>query len=229
MASTKPSDAATGSGGAVGVQALIDRVKTEGIVEGKQQADALVAEANRHAEAVIEKANADAQEILRAAQQESDQIKNNGKLALALASRDASLNLKEQLEHEFRGWVGGLVHKQLDNPDFLAELIREMANRTIASIHGDDDQSDETLYILVNDDRSGSLATFVQNQAEQMLREGVQLRSSRAVNDGFRVRLADQNVEIDFTEEAVTAALMRFLAPKFRKIIELASQDSKSK
>ncbi|TWU45098.1 V-type ATP synthase subunit E [Novipirellula aureliae] len=228
MASTLTSDAAnqSKSGNPVGVQELIDRLKSEGVAEGKQQAEALLADAKKQAEAVIEKADAEAQKILREAQHEADQIKNNGKLALALASRDANLHFKEQLEHEFRGWIANLVHKQLDKPDFLADLIREIANRTIASVNGEESETDKKLLVLVSDEPSAALDTFVQNQAEQLLREGVELRASRAVSDGFRVRLAEKNIEIDFTDEAVTAALMRFLAPKFRKIVELSSKES---
>ena len=57
-----------------------------------------------------------------------------------------------------------------------------------------------------------------------MLRQGVRLQADRSLSHGFRVQLADQEIELDFTDEAVTAALMRFLAPKFRQLIGSASE-----
>lgn len=213
----------------VGVQELIDRLKAEGVQEGQQQAQALLAEAKQQAARIVDAARAEADTIVQEAQQEATRTQTNGRRALALASRDASLQLKEQLQHEFRGWIGKLVRAQLDDPEFLADLIRAMASQAMASIAGDDSGGDDhgsKLTFLVDPQRVESVESFVAGQAAEMLRHGVRLHADPALVHGFRVQIVANDVEINFSDEAVTAALMRFLAPKFRQQIGLVSEDS---
>ena len=145
----------------------------------------------------------------------------NGKRALALAARDTSLQLKEQLEREFRGWIGGLVQQQLDAPEFLPKVIREMAGQC-SEVVG---QAADGIKLLIaetgsqNNKAAHEFAKFVASQAAAMFEQGVSVQLDPSVQHGFRMRLEGKNVEIDMTDEGVSAALMRFLAPKFRKLI----------
>ncbi len=213
----------------VGVQALIDRLTKEGIHEGQQQAAALLAEAKQQASAIVDAARDEADTIVREAQHQAERTLTNGKRALALASRDANLQLKEQLEHEFRSWVGNLVRQQLDEPQFLAELIRDLATHLLNAMAPPTDGTDSNatprsdqstrLRWLVAEGQAAALEAFVHEQASEMLRGGVCLQADRWVAHGFRIQLAESGTEIDFSDEAVSAALMRFLAPKFRQLI----------
>ncbi|PAY21602.1 hypothetical protein CKO51_00620 [Rhodopirellula sp. SM50] len=213
----------------VGVQELIDRLKSEGVQEGQQQAEALLAEAKKQAAKLIDAARAEAATIASEAQLQAERTQTNGKRALELASRDASLHLKEQLQHEFRGWVGGLVREQFEDTEFVAELIREMATQAIATLDAGPAgaESDQTakLKLLVSPDGAKSIEAFVKGQAADMLRQGVELQADRSLTHGFRIQIIDDDIEINFSDEAVTAALMRFLAPKFRqRISSLANE-----
>ncbi|QEG01292.1 V-type ATP synthase subunit E [Stieleria maiorica] len=207
----------------VGVQELIDRLKSEGVQEGQQQAEALLAEAKKQAAKIIDAARAEADVIVAEAQKQAQRTENNGKRALQLASRDTSLKLKEQLQHEFRSWVGGLVREQFDDSNFLIQLIKDVTSQAVAAIdhgpRGDDLEPAVKLNLLVADDGDKSVDAFIKGQAAEMLRRGVELKADRTLSQGFRVQIVQDDVEINFSDEAVTAALMRFLAPKFRQRI----------
>ncbi len=114
----------------------------------------------------------------------------------------------------------------------MAELIREMAGQAITMIcDGPDTQDSEgsvRVRFLVGGGESKPLEEFIRSEAAEMLRQGVCLQADRSLKHGFRVQLVDQNLELDFTDEAVTAALMRFLAPKFRQLIGSASEEAES-
>lgn len=214
----------------VGVQQLIDRLKSDGVQEGKQQADALLMAAKKEAAAILDAARAEADTIVRDAGREAERTEVNGKRALTLAARDTSLQLKEQLEREFRGWIGGLVQKQLGTPEFLPKVIREMAGQC-SDIVG---QAAGDIKLLVAETGSTSnqaareLENFVQGQAAAMFEKGVSVQLDPSFQHGFRMRLAGKNVEIDMSDEAVSAALMRFLAPKFRKLIGSSLRENAS-
>ncbi len=238
MSSSSSTDTGTDTGDTVGVQQLIDRLKAEGVQEGQQQAEALLTEAKKQAAGIVEAARAEADTILREAGHEAERTETNGTRALQLASRDATLQLKEQLEHEFRGWIGRLVHAQLDEPEFLADVIREMAADAI-TVASDgpvrqDGKQPTRLRFLVAEEHSAvkeensemkSLDAFVKGQAADMFRQGVRVQADRSVASGFRVHIVGDDIEIDFSDEAVTAALMRFLAPKFRQLIGSSPED----
>lgn len=212
----------------VGVQELIDRLKSEGVEVGQQRADALLAEAKKQAAMIVDAAREEADKIVKDAQHQAERIQTNGKRALALAARDTRLKLDEQIQHEFRSWVGNLVRQQLDKTDFMAELIREVATMAVAAIGDDADTEDSDssarLRLLVDDGNSKQIDAFVNGQTAEMLRRGVVVQVDQALTHGFKLQHLEDNVEIDFTDEAVTAALMRFLAPKFRQLIGSASE-----
>ena len=209
--------------GSVGVQELIDRLKTEGVQEGQHQAESLLAEAKKQAAEIVDAARSEADTIVKDAQQQAERTETNGKRALALASRDASLQLGEQLQHEFRGWIGRLVDAKLGQEEFLAEVIREMAGQVIGSVASDGgeqtDVQQSKLRFLIAEEKHSAIETYVKGQAAEMLRKGVSLEADRTLANGFRLQIVDDDIEINFAGEAVTAALMRFLAPKFRQQI----------
>jgi V/A-type H+-transporting ATPase subunit E len=210
----------------VGVQQLIDRLKAEGVQEGKAQADALLTVAKQEAAAIIDAAREEAAAIVREAGRVAEMNEANGKRALSLAARDTSLQLKEQLEREFRGWIRGLVQKQLDTPGFLSQVIRQMAGQCCDAVA----ESTGDIKILIagsdseQDGASSELKAFVAGQAAAMFQQGVTVHLEPSIQHGFRMRLAGKNIEIDMTDEAVTSALMRFLAPKFRQLIGSSTQ-----
>ena len=91
---------------------LIDKIKKEGIEEGKQSAEKIVKDAEAEAKTTIEKARKEAENILNIAKKEADQFQNNSELAVQQAARDAILQLK--------GQVTALFDRVLKlSPDFL--------------------------------------------------------------------------------------------------------------
>jgi V/A-type H+-transporting ATPase subunit E len=197
--------------GEVGVSELIDRLKAEGVAEGQQQADAIVSAAKDEAAAILEAARTEADKIEQAARDEADRTRTNGTQALKLASRDTAIQLREQLEQTFRGWIGRLVEQRVSDPEFLGQLIRDMASQASAEARRID--------VSVAEKHAAGLEAFVESQASEMLRDGVEIRSDRSIEGGFRFKIDGSEVEIDFTDDAVTAAMMRLLAPKFRQLI----------
>jgi V/A-type H+-transporting ATPase subunit E len=217
-------ETSTGSSGAVGVQDLIDRLKTDGVSRGKIEAEALLADARKQSMAIRDEARQEAESILASARSEAHQIEENGKQALRLAARDATLKLKESFQHEYKRRFAGLVSQTLSDTDFLKKLILEIARRSVPH------DTDEPIEVLLPSDThdhhdgadggSEALSHFVAGLTGDMLREGVTFGTSDSTSAGVRVRLQQQDVEIDLTEETVSTLLMRFLAPRFRALVD---------
>jgi V/A-type H+-transporting ATPase subunit E len=57
-----------------------------------------------------------------------------------------------------------------------------------------------------------------------VLREGIELIPSNEIQAGARVRLVDDDLEIDLSDEAVSEMMLKLLLPRYRRILVEAGQ-----
>jgi V/A-type H+-transporting ATPase subunit E len=211
-----------------GVQELIDRLRDEGVGAGQSEADALLTEARKQSMTILDDAKHKAEEILANARAEAKKTEENGNEALRLASRDVMLKLKESFHEEFEERVRKLVAFELKDLDFLKDLILQVASKSMPEDTGSavrvllptDEVTPEELTGSVTDVKEGTLGHFVLGLAADVLREGLTFGVSDEAAAGVRIQLVDDDVEIELTEETVTALLMQFMVPRFRAILE---------
>ena len=211
-----------------GVQELIDRLRDEGVAKGEGEAEALVKQARKQSMEILDQARREAEQITAKARDEARRTKESGEEALRLASRDAILPLKESFHQEFENRVRQLVAYRLQDQSFLERLILEIARRSVPEDAGQsvqlllpgDKVSAEDLQAHVEDVREGSLSHFVLGLAGDVLREGLTFSVSDDVQTGVKIRLQDEDVEIELTDETVTDLLMQFMLPRFRAILQ---------
>lgn len=216
-----------------GVDELIARLRDEGVNQGEQQAKTLVDEAKKQAHSIIEQANKEALSIRETARKEADDFKAAGESAIKTAMRDMVLQLKLDLTHEFSEDLKRLVSHQLQQPEILTQMILELVGR-VARDTGLDKQKSVELVLpeqvigleeLRNDPEalaSGKAMEFVFGLTRTMLQEGVefQVDDSGEMDAGIRVKLSNDNLELDLTERAVADILLQHLQPRFRAILE---------
>lgn len=84
-----------------GVEALIDRLRNEGVVAGQEKAEDLVLNAQKRAAWIIEEAELEADTLLQQARKQAEDIEAAGQDALQQAARDAFLKLRDTLLGSF--------------------------------------------------------------------------------------------------------------------------------
>ncbi|MDH3817209.1 MAG: hypothetical protein OES21_01265 [Myxococcales bacterium] len=57
-----------------------------------------------------------------------------------------------------------------------------------------------------------------------VLRKGIELIPSNAVQGGARIRLVGEDLEIDLSDEALSEMMLKLLLPRYRKILVEAGQ-----
>ncbi|MEZ6150345.1 MAG: hypothetical protein R3C09_09495 [Pirellulaceae bacterium] len=210
-----------------GVEELIGRLREQGVEEGKAQADALMEQTRLKAERHLDEAKREADGLLQRARENAEKTKRAGEEAVQLAVRDAILSLKSEMVDQFSDRVRRLVSRELNDGDFLKQLILEIGGRSAP----DRDQSAKLL--LPNDAigleqlrsdpeevKEGNLSHFVASITKEMLRDGLELGTREDTSAGIRIQLLDENVEIELTDEAIADLLLRHLVPRFRAIME---------
>ena len=211
-----------------GVQQLIDRLREEGISEGRNQADKLLEDARNQARQIINRARDEAEGILVQAREEAEQYRNNAREAMEIAARDTVLELKSNLTSRFNRRVSEMVGITINDQEFLQKVILEIAGRVREQI-----EEGERVEILLPADiigleelrrhpekvKEGSLGQFVLSGAGQMFREGVTIRGGTH-KKGIQIRLVDQKLQIDISEQVIAEILMQHLVPRFRALLE---------
>ncbi|MGD1074513.1 MAG: hypothetical protein ABR903_00330 [Thermodesulfovibrionales bacterium] len=211
-----------------GVESLIGRLRDQGIEQGRSQAEALVAAAQKQAADIVAEANRKAEAILATGGQEAKKLKASGEDSLRLAMRDTILSMEGDLIKEFTSKLRRMVQGVLSEPDFLRSLILEIARRVAPEPSaGRLEMLLPAEFITLDDLRRkpeeakpGTLMHFVVTMGGDMLREGMSF--SVAADDaeaGIRIRLVDEDVQIDMTEGAVSRLLLRHMLPRFRALL----------
>jgi V/A-type H+-transporting ATPase subunit E len=209
-----------------GVENLIGRLRDEGITQGRVQAEALVTAAQQQAAEIVANAQREAETILARAKEEAGKLNAAGEDAIRLAMRDTILALEGDLLKGFMDRLHRLVKGVLADPAFLQRLILEVAGRVAPT----GEQRAEVLLpaelVSMEDLQSkpeeatpGTLMHFVLSLGGGMLREGMRFGVSDDGVAGIRVRLVDEDVQIDVTESAISQLLLRHMLPRFRALL----------
>jgi V/A-type H+/Na+-transporting ATPase subunit E len=210
-----------------GVQELIDQLQEQGVERGNQEADKLLSDAQHKADATLRSANSEAEQILAQAREEAKRVKAAGEDALRLACRDAVLKLQEAVGEDFESKVRRLVSHTLGDQEYLRQLILAVARKAMP------DESEGPVEVLLPESlvtvqelqsspeelKEGTLSHFVLGLAGDILRDGLSFDVSGDDTPGVRIRLVEDDVEIELTDETITALLMKHLVPRFRAIM----------
>jgi V/A-type H+-transporting ATPase subunit E len=208
-----------------GVETLIGRLREEGITQGRHQAEAIVTEAQQQAADLVATAQREADAILAKAKADADKLKAAGEDAIRLAMRDTILALEGDLLKAFTDRLHRLVKGALTDPAFLQRLMLEVAGRAAPTseraelLLPADLVSLEDLQSKPEEAAPGTLMHFVLSLGGGMLRDGMQFGVSEDGEAGIRVRLVDEDVQIDLTESAISQLLLRHMLPRFRALL----------
>lgn len=208
-----------------GVQSLINRIRDEGIQTAQQEADRILTTAQQQAAQLVATAQAESANLRQQTRQDIEAQHTAALEALHMAGRDAVLELKARIESSFERYIKRLVSKATLEPEAIRCLLLVLAQHSVDEFIGDKPMqiristalfgSDEQRRELVNPANE-----LVSGISADMLREGVELIASDEVQGGARVRLVDEDLEIDLSDVAITQLLLRYLSPRFKAVLE---------
>ncbi|CCE23342.1 MULTISPECIES: V-type ATP synthase subunit A [Methylotuvimicrobium] len=214
-----------------GVEKLIERLREEAINAGQAKAEDIVLNAQKRAAWIVEEAEQEAQLLLEKARAEAEALKSSGVDALRLAGRDALLKLRDTLLGSFSQEVMRVVGKQMAKSEFIEQLILALAGRVREKTGLD--QNSKIIFQLPEDIvgvedlrrnpeelKQGALSHLTAAIASDLLRDGVSFEVSDQIKSGIVIKLEENNMVIDFTDEAVATLFLEHLQPRFRALLQ---------
>lgn len=211
----------------VGVQELIEKLRTQGVTSGRTEGERLLENARQEAAAIVAEARKEAADITAKAQKDAEFTVKSGEESLQLAGRNAVLELKSFLLEQFCGRMKEAVTKEMQDQGILQQMILEVAGRNNlqgeknvevilpSKIAGVDD-----LRTKPEELKEGSLAYFAARHGKEMLMDGVSFSVSKEKESGITFRLSDKNIEVELDDDAVSIMLLNHLQPRFRALLE---------
>lgn len=223
---TKPSSTAS-----IGVESLINRLRDEGVGAGQAESEKIIREAREKAALIKSQAQQEAEQIISSARKEAAAFTSAGQDALVLAGRDAHLKLREVVMSRFNEEVQRLVGSVMAPEPFMEKLILQLVGN-VRDATGLDKEDKLTIVLPENtvsmdelrsnpeELKEGTLAHFVLSIMASLLKEGISYQPSGDINTGLKIYLDNGDVEVDLSDEAISAVLLEHLQPRFRALLE---------
>lgn len=214
---------------ASGVEALIERLRDDGVEAGEKLAAERVAEAEAKARAIREAAEREAEQLVSRARAEAEELRRAGDEALRVAVRDAVLGLTDQLDRRFKEQVARMVKKAMKDEELLGRMVVAVAGSVREPVKAADSVEVvlpveavdlEDLRRDAKAESEGPLTGFARHVAREALRDGVTFTAGGKELDGLSLRLDGDQVRVDLDPAAVSAVVLRHLQPRFRALID---------
>ncbi len=216
---------------ASGIDELVEKLKREGVEAAQEQSRQIIHEAETEANRILTEAKTRAAQELDAAKKQLTLEKQAAKDALKIAYRDLVLELKGHLLSRFSEDVERLVGATTQNPDVIKKLVLAAAGRIVDDADIKPESSVEVvlppqaleLEDITRDPQNagkGPIADFVFSLEGEILREGVTFSVGEDDQNGIKIKLLEERIEVDVTDKAIAQLLLTFLNPRFRAVLD---------
>jgi len=196
----------------VKLESLIEKIKKDGVQQAKKMAQEIIDEARKQAADIVKEANSQAQKTKEASQEEAEHFRKNTENSLKKASRDLILALREEITGLFDKVLKRKISEQL-NPEFIKELIIKIVDNFPT-------KKDKPFEVLISDKETEKLKNFLIASLKESKRD-IEIKTSKAIEQGFRIGIKGDNVYYDFTDEAIAQALEEFLNPTISEMLKI--------
>jgi len=206
-----------------GVQELINRIRDQGVRSGQEEADRILADAKEQAARMIAAAEAEIEARQSKAQARLEADEASSIASLEIAARDSALELQSAVVVAFERQVKRLVSNITQDGSFLKALVLVLGGHAADEYIGDKDIQVFASQFAFDEESGPEVEERVREATlaigSDMLREGIELVPSEDIDGGVRVRVVEDNLEIDLSSEAISKLLLRHMLPRFRALL----------
>jgi len=205
------------------IESFVKKLQTEGVDAGRQAAEKIKNEAMAEAEKIVGDAKKQAEEILAKAAQAAEKELARGKTELELAVRDGLLNLRETLGRVLSALLARRVEKNLSDPDYLADIVREV----ILAYAKADAEQQSPIEIRLPETMQDQLTEGVFDDLSRNLAEGDSPALKASMTGvGFEYKIRGATVEV--SPQSVADLLSEMVGPTLQEMIERVARKESS-
>jgi V/A-type H+-transporting ATPase subunit E len=194
---------------------LIEKIKKDGIESASEEASRLKREAEAEAKRIVEAAKKEAEGILSKAKTDAERTEKAGIAAVGQASRNTVLGFKSEIQNLLDAIVSKEAKAAFDETTLkaaLPELIKGWAGK------------DDLAVILPEGDLK-KIEAFLKDKLAGELKNGLELKSDRNLEAGFRISNKDGSAYYDFSAESVAELFSAYLNPRLAETLKSAVKE----
>jgi vacuolar-type H+-ATPase subunit H len=199
------------------VESFVAKLRQQGVEAGREAAEQHLAKARKEADAILADARAQAEKILADAKAQAAAAQAKGRTDMELAARDIALGLREALSRAVREILAAATRRQLADPQFLGNLIRDVVLQYVRADLG----KQSSIRIDLSPEMRTRLAEWAIALLHQpeLVGASIDLRGALA-QEGFEYQADGANVEV--TVESVVESLSELVNPALREMLQHA-------
>jgi len=198
------------------LKSLLNRIQKDGVEKAEIEAEQLIAKAKEKAAAVVREAEASAHATREKAEQDAAAFMERAEKSLKQAARDVVLSVGEATSATFATLVNQTVSETL-TPSTLKQMLVALVEAYSANKQGE-----ARIEILLPPGQQKQVLDLFMAEFKEKMRSGIEIKSDGSVLSGFRVSLLDDQVEHDFSGQAIADALCQLIRPRIGEIVRSA-------
>ena len=195
------------------LQELTDKLFKEGLSKGKEEGEALLADAKRQAGEIVAAAKSQAEEIVSEALKQADDAKKKAESDIRMAAEESLQTVRSSIADTLVANMSALkVDEALSSDEFVKGLIKAVA----ANFSSEDSRD---LEMVLPESLKEGLEPFVKNELAGMLGKGVDVSFSRKIGGGMQVGPKDGGYYISLTNDTFKDLIASYLRPVTKRIL----------
>ena len=196
------------------LQELTDKLYNEGLSKGKQEGEAVLANARVQAADIIENARKEAAGIVAAARKEADDIRAKADGDLRIAASQSIEATRQAIENLITfNLTGKEVKAALSSAAFVKELLTAVVKAYSASAEA------AGLDAVLPEQLKKEVEPFIRKELSYMLKGGLEVSWSKKISGGFTISPKGSGYFISFTDETFSSLISEYLRPATKKIL----------
>ena len=196
------------------LQELTDKLYNEGLSKGKQEGEAVLANARVQAAEIVENAKKEAAGIVSAARKEAENIRAKADGDLRIAAGQSIEATRQAIENLI---VCNLTEKEVSSALTSAAFVKELLTAVVKAYSASSEA--EGLDAVLPETLKKGTEPFIKKELASMLKGGLNVTYSKKISGGFTISPKGSGYFISFTDETFNSLISEYLRPATKKIL----------
>lgn len=196
------------------LQELTDKLYNEGLSKGKQEGEAVLANARVQAAEIVDNAKKEAAGIVAAARKESENIRTKADGDLRIAAGQSIEATRQAIENLV---VCNLTQKEVSSALTSAAFVKELLTAVVKAYSASSEA--EGLDAVLPETLKKETEPFIKKELASMLKGGLNVTYSKKISGGFTISPKGSGYFISFTDETFNSLISEYLRPATKKIL----------
>ena len=189
---------------------LIQRLQVEGVDRAESMAADILKQAEERARRIVAEAEEKAAEILNQSREDLQSREQALKDRLKTQGRDLLLLSRQRLQEAFADFVAQSLNKEIQ-PKFLAQCLEQLAQGI---------DPDQPVSLILPEETKADLAQELANRFGQALGKEVEVGRKKGLEQGFWVRLEEEERYFDFSLAHLSEIFMQLMSGNLKEIFK---------